>query len=527
MRIFGLNIGRKKTAQPVPDCRRGWRTIFEPYTGAWQRNEELKVGDLSSYPTLYACLNRIATDIGKLPFVLKGKDGHGIWRPIEHEDYTPVLRKPNGYQTAQQFREAWILSKLMDGNAYILKHRDNRGVVVAMYVLDPSRVRPAVTEAGRVFYEISYGQSQNLLPADYPGEQMMIPASEIIHDRINCLHHPLIGVPPLTAAAMAAGKNIRILRNSSSFFENNAQPGGIVTAPAGISEEDAAKLERFFNDNFTGEKSGRIGVVGADLKFSPFAFKAADSQLVEQMRYSDEQICQPFGVPPFKIGIGSIPAGLGVDEINLLYMEDALHGHIIAMESLLAEGLGTAPYRVDMPEIELMRMDHQRKANYHGTLRDKGIETVNEARLHFDYGPLEGGDTVYMQQQDFPLDQVRLNRIVSGASSEGGTGAAATEGNIQQEALNGAQVTALQGIIFAVAQGQLDAETARALIEVAFPLVTNEQIDAMLENATSLAPAEPATEPEGDADEVRRLTAELWQHKALQATQEDLRCLTP
>lgn len=402
---------RQKTAQPVPDYRRGWRTIFEPYTGAWQRNEELKVGDLSSYPTLYACLNRIATDIGKLPFVLKGKDGHGIWRPIEHEDYTPVLRKPNGYQTAQQFREAWILSKLMDGNAYILKQRDNRGVVVAMYVLDPSRVRPAVTEAGRVFYEISYGQSQNLLPADYPGEQMMIPASEIIHDRINCLHHPLIGVPPLTAATIAAGKNIRILRNSSSFFENNAQPGGIVTAPAGISEEDVAKLERFFNDNFTGEKSGRIGVVGADLKFSPFAFKAADSQLVEQMRYSDEQICQPFGVPPFKIGIGSIPAGLGVDEINLLYMEDALHGHIIAMESLLAEGLGTAPYRVDMPEIELMRMDHQRKANYHGTLRDKGIETVNESRLHFGYAPLEGGDTVYMQQQDFPLDQVRLNRI--------------------------------------------------------------------------------------------------------------------
>lgn len=415
MRIFGLTIGREKSAQPVPDYRRGWRTIFEPYTGAWQRNEELKVGDLSSYPTLYACLNRIATDIGKLPFVLKRKDEHGIWRPVENGAYSPVLRKPNGYQTAQQFREAWILSKLMDGNAYILKQRDNRGVVVAMYVLDPSRVRPMVSDAGRVFYQLAYGQSQNLLPEGYPAGEVVVPASEIIHDRINCLHHPLIGVPPLTAATIAAGKNIRILRNSSSFFENNAQPGGIVTAPAGISEEDVAKLERFFNDNFTGEKSGRIGVVGADLKFSPFAFKAADSQLVEQVRYSDEQICQPFGVPPFKIGIGSIPAGLGVDEINLLYMEDALHGHIIAMESLLAEGLGTAPYRVDMPEIELMRMDHQRKAEYHGTLRDKGIETVNESRLQFGYAPLEGGDTVYMQQQDFPLDQVRLNRIAPAA----------------------------------------------------------------------------------------------------------------
>lgn len=411
MRIFGLTIGRRKSAQAVPDYRRGWRRIMEPYTGAWQRNEEISVGDLSSYPTLYACLSRIATDIGKLPFQLKRQDEHGIWRPVEAAAYSPVLRKPNGYQTAQQFRESWALSKLVDGNAYILKQRDARGVVVALYVLDPCRVRPAVTDAGRVFYEISYGQSQNLLPADYPGEQMMIPASEIIHDRINCLHHPLIGVPPLTAAAMAAGKNIRILRNSSAFFENSANPGGLVSGPAGLSEDDAAKLQEFFNANFTGDKSGKIAVVGADLKFTPFAFKAADSQLVEQMRYSDEQICQPFGIPPFKIGIGSIPAGLGVDSINLLYMEDALHGHILAMETLLTEGLDTKPYRVDMPEIELMRMDHQRKADYHGTLRDKGIEAVNEARLHFDYAPLEGGDTVYMQQQDFPLDQVRHNRI--------------------------------------------------------------------------------------------------------------------
>lgn len=412
MRIFGLNIGRKKTVQPVPDYRRGWRTIFEPYTGAWQRNEELKVGDLSSYPTLYACLNRIATDIGKLPFQLKREDEHGIWRVARNADYDPVLRKPNGYQTQQQFRESWILSKLIDGNAYILKQRDNRGVVVALYVLDPSKVRPAVTDAGRVFYELRYSQSQNLLPADYPGEQMMIPASEIIHDRINCLHHPLIGIPPLCAATISAGKNIRILRNSSAFFENSANPGGLVSGPAGLSEDDAAKLQEFFNANFTGDKSGKIAVVGADLKFTPFAFKAADSQLVEQMRYSDEQICQPFGIPPFKVGIGSIPAGLGVDAINQLYYADALQSHIEAMENLLDEGLGIAhPMGVELDLWPLLRMDVGQQADVEVKLVGGGIKAPNEARHAFDLPPLEGGDTVYMQQQDFPLDQVRLNRI--------------------------------------------------------------------------------------------------------------------
>ena len=413
MRIFGFNITREKAAQPVTDWRRGWRVIHEPYTGAWQKNDELKRGDLTCYPALYACLNRITQDIGKLPFLLKKKGANGIWDVAENPAWSPVLRKPNGYQTAQQFREAWILSKLLDGNTFVLKQRDNRGVVTSLYVLDPCRVEPLVSESGRVFYRLSYGSPNNLLPESYGGEQITVPASEIIHDRINPFHHQLLGVPPLCAAALAAGKNIRILRNSSAFFENAANPGGLVSGPAGLSVEDADKLQEFFNANFTGEKSGRIAVIGADLKFTPFAFKAADSQLVEQMRYSDEQICQPFGIPPFKIGIGSIPAGLGVDAINLLYHEDALSGHIEAMENLLDEALGLpADWGIWLDTDPLFRMDEGKKADVATKLVGGGVETPNEGRRRFNLPPLEGGDTVYMQQQDFPLDQVRKNKIV-------------------------------------------------------------------------------------------------------------------
>ena len=413
MRLFGFNITRQKTVQPVNDWRRGWRVIHEPYSGAWQKNDELKRGDLTCYPALYACLNRITQDIGKLPFALKRRGSNGIWSESENPAWSPVLTKPNGYQTAQQFRESWILSKLTDGNAFILKQRDQSNKVRALYVLDPCRVTPMVSEGGRVFYRLNYSSANNLLPDDYGGEQITISASEIIHDRINPFHHQLIGVPPLCAAAIAAGKNIRILRNSSAFFENAANPGGVVAGPAGLSEDEADKLQEFFNSNFTGERSGKIAVIGADLKFTPFAFKAADSQLVEQMRYSDEQICQPFGIPPFKIGIGAIPAGLGVDAINLLYHEDALSGHIEAMENLLDEALSLpADWGIWLDTSPLFRMDEGAKADVATKLVGGGVETPNEGRLRFNLPPLEGGDTVYMQQQDFPLDQVRKNKIV-------------------------------------------------------------------------------------------------------------------
>lgn len=418
--IFGAlrnAMSAKKALHTIPT--RGWhRIIREPYAGAWQRNDEERAETLLGYPTLYACLNRIAQDIGKLPYRLMLEQDNGIWvTDKSNTSYWPVLRKPNHYQTAQQFREAWVLSKLQHGNTYILKGFDERGVVNRLYVLDPCRVMPMVSDSGDVFYQLNYRDSANLLPAEYPGEQLIVPARDIIHDRINCLFHQLVGVPPLCAGYWPAVKNLKILKDSTKFFTNGAQPGGILTAPAGMSEDDAAQVKAYWDENFTGENRGKVGVIGADMKFTPFAFKAADSQLVEQMRYSDEQICQPFGIPPFKIGIGSIPAGLGVDAINQLYYADALQGHIESMENLLDEGMKISrPLGVELDLEPLLRMDVGKQAEVAVKLVGGGIKTPNEGRLPFNLPPLDGGDTVFLQQQDLPLEQARLNRSPNAVS---------------------------------------------------------------------------------------------------------------
>lgn len=414
MRIFGLEVTlAKKALTPVPQ-RRGWRALVrEPFAGAWQRDLEEERGTVLTYPTLYACLNRISSDIGKLPFVLKTEGDDGIWRSaLTNTAYWPVLRKPNGYQTAQQFREAWMLSKLTQGNTYALKGRDERQVANKLWILDPFSVQPLVSESGDVFYQLNYHTASNLLPQNYPGEHLIVPAAEIIHDRMNCFHHQLIGVPPLCAAHWPAVKNLKILKDSTSFFSNGANPGGILTAPAGMSDEDAQLVKDYWDTEFQGAKAGNVAVVGADMKFTPFAFKSADNQMVEQMRYSDEQICQPFGIPPFKVGIGSIPAGTKPDEVNQMYYGDALQTHIEAMENLLDEGLGISrPMGVELDLGPLLRMDVGKQAEVETKLVSGNVKTPNEARLAFNLVPLEGGDTVYMQQQDYPLDQVSKNQI--------------------------------------------------------------------------------------------------------------------
>jgi HK97 family phage portal protein len=419
MRILGLEIKRaSKALSAVPAGGRSWwggawGRIQEPFSGAWQQNAELECNsDILCYPTVYACVTAISQDIGKMPFLLVEEQANRVWKTVQNPAFSPVLRKPNGYQTAAQFREAWQLSKLIQGNTYVLKRRDNRNVVIELYVLDPTRVMPLVSERGEVYYQL-YGDPLNTLPDGYPRESLVVPASEIIHDRAATLHHWLIGVPPLCAAYWPAVKNLRILKSAAQFFGNNAKPGGILTAPAGISQEDAANIQAFWQTAYTGVNAGKVAVIGADMKFTDLGgASSADSQLVEQMQYSDKQICQAFRIPPYVVGAGEIPAGMKVDDVMNTYERLALQGPVQHMEELLTEGLAiSSPMKVNVDEAVLTRMDVQKRAEVWGKLSSDGVATPNEARIQFNLAPLEGGDTVYMQQQDFPLDQVRLNKI--------------------------------------------------------------------------------------------------------------------
>lgn len=411
MKILGFEIGRTKSyiaADSVPKNNGGFRTIFESFTGAWQRNHTENVMTVNTYPTLYACVSRIASDIGKLPFGLIKYDPDGTYSPTENQFYSPVLNKPNDYQTQNQFRESWILSKLLKGNTYVLKGRNNKDIVNALYVLDPDMVTPMITPSGAVFYQIDSNQANALNSVT---ESIRVPASEIIHDRAMCLFHPLVGISPLAAAYLPTLKNTKILKRGISEYGTD-RPFGILTVPAGMDDKDAKETAEWWKNNYPGID---IAAIGADVKFSALSGKATDSQMVEQMKYSDQQICQPFGMPPFKIGIGTIPAGISVDELNLLYYMDALQPLIEHMEKLLDEGLGI-PSRIGLSlnTEPLFRMD-EGKITEIEVKKVKGMITKpDEARRRLNYKPTDGGDTLWGQHQDYPLGVLAARTEVKG-----------------------------------------------------------------------------------------------------------------
>lgn len=395
---------RPKALSPPAESRGGWFPVIrESFAGAWQKNIELDQNTVLSFHAVYACVTLIASDISKLRVKLVEHDAKaGIWVETTNPAYSPVLRRPNPYQNRIQFFETWILSKLMRGNTYVLKRRDNRGVVVALYVLDPSRVRPLVSDDGAVFYELQPDNLSNVGPA------VIVPQREIIHDRMNTLFHPLVGVSPIYAGALAATQGLRIQNNSARFFGNNSQPGGILTADKPISDSQAEQFKSHWEDNFGGDNYGRVAVLGGGLKYVQLAVTAEDAQLIEQLKWSAEVVCSTFHVPPYKIGIGAMPTYNNIQALNVEYYSQCLQKLIEDAELCLddglgiGEGVGPAPILgTEFDTDNLLRMDSVTLAEVTDKL--KSVATPDEQRRPWGLPPTPGGDVVYRQQQDFSL----------------------------------------------------------------------------------------------------------------------------
>lgn len=389
----------KQLALSGVDSGRGWVTLFRSDLG-WQNDTKITQDDAVAFSPVYSCVTLIAGDIGKVCLRLMERKGR-IWQEAVDRDISPVLRKPNHYQTRQQFIETWVISKLLHGNAYILKMRDGRGVVVSLYVLDPNRVTPLVAPDGSVYYQLQRDDLSKLAN-DMPA----IPAKEIIHDRMECLFHPLVGISPLFAALLSAKQGLRIQQNSERFFRNQSRPGGMLTAPDTIDDETAARLKAEFEKNFSGENIGRLFVAGDGLEYRAMSDNALNSQLVEQLKLSAEQVCSAFHVPAYMIGAGPTPSYNNIEALNMQYYSQCLQKLFNAIEDLLDDGLGlwASNYRTEFDLEELLRMDSAARVKAAAERVGAGIAAPNEERERLGLPPVAGGNSPFLQQQNFSLE---------------------------------------------------------------------------------------------------------------------------
>lgn len=386
--------------------------VREPYTGAWQNNDPLTTESALANPSVFGAVSRISQDISKIaPPLLLERDRHGFWTETSNPAYSPVLRRPNHYQTAQQFIEMWVLSKVLWGNAYILKSRDERTVVNALHMLDPARVKVLTAPDGSVYYEL---QSNDLAGMPESSQPVVIPAREIIHDRWNCLYHPLCGVSPLSALAGAVAQAKAIQDNSTTFFAKGARPSGTLSTPTKLDPMQAARLKA----DASNWKSGEQLILEMGLKYEAVSTTASQSQLIEQLGWTEEKICEVLGLPISILNSSKQPPYANAEASQLQYKSQCLEPHLVSIATCLGDGLDLPSYlTIEFDDALLIWMDTTSRVNAAKTAIGSGAVSPNEARDEwFGLGPVPGGESPLAQQQYYTLQALALREPPSAPS---------------------------------------------------------------------------------------------------------------
>lgn len=455
-----------------------WPRVLEPYAGAWQQNVTIDRTIVAAYWAVFACVTLIAKDISKLMPTVMQKVGK-IFEADEKDPLNALLKKPNHYQTRLEFLFMWVVSELLWGNTYVLKRRDENGKVDALYILDPCRVTVLVSDDGGVYYQLS---TDNL--SEIQETTITVPASEIIHDRMYTLYHPLVGVSPIFACGIAAMQGNAIMQNSATFFANMSRPSGLLTAPGAISDTVAARLKTTWETNYSGVNMGRVAVLGDGLKYEAMTVNAHDSQLIEQLKMSGEMVAACYHVPGYKIGVGNAPSVNNTASLNQQYYDQCLQYIIEKLELRLDEGLEVEPPReVWLDLTGLLRMDPQSRYEAHSKAISGGWLSPNEARREEDLPPVEGGDTPYLQQQNYSLAAL-AKRDAQGPPPA-------------SPPITGQQAGAVRDLMESISQGKISVGASRLMLKLLAPNVSEDQIGIITAGAEK---KDPITEEDDDED---------------------------
>lgn len=351
-----------------------------------------------TFPAVFASIDIISSDIARLPMRHYIDDGTER-QEVKNSWPVRVLDHPNEYQTGFDLMKGLIASQLFRGNGYLYPFWNKRQQIDELHCLYPDHVW--VYRSGRdIFYRVS---AEPLADLDYA---TMVPPRNMFHHRMLYIGDPLFGLTPMLAAAISSQAGLKILHSANRFFGRMSRPSGILTTAQKIDPAKADAIKERWRRVYAGEEGAGDTVVLEDgLDWKPLTMTAVDAQLIDQLRYSVEDVARVYRLPLFMLGDLTKVSYSSSEQLTRIYWMGCLAAHMEALESRLSRffGLDGRHEYLEFDLDALFRTEMQTRIEALAKSVQGGIRTPNEARRIEGLNAVEGGDTVFMQQQMVPV----------------------------------------------------------------------------------------------------------------------------
>lgn len=244
--------------------------------------------------TVLACVNAIGSAMASLPAYVYRLLDKGREIAEAHPIARLIANGPNEHQSWPDWVEWTLASALLRGNALSEILTDARGAVVELRPIPWDWCSVQLLPSGRLAYDVVeithlYGGT---------GRPRRLLQGEVLHLRDRS-DDGLIGRSRLQRAAAAVQSGLSMQAFGNALYLNGARPSGTLTAAGQISDETAGRLKREFENSFAGpHNAARVIVTGDGLKFEPMSITPEDAEFLASRRFSVEELCRLYGVPP-------------------------------------------------------------------------------------------------------------------------------------------------------------------------------------------------------------------------------------
>jgi phage portal protein BeeE len=188
----------------------------------------------------------------------------------------------------------------------------------------------------------------------------------------------------------------------------------VLTAPGKIGKVTAERLKDQWEENYSRGNFGRTAILGDGLEYKPLTINATDAQLIEQLRWSSEDVARVYRVPAFMLGDLTKVSYRNSEQMARTYYQGCLQYHLEAIELAFEKAFELSnDQHIEFDLESLFRMEIDTRFKAYETGIRSGFMTINNVRAKEGLPPVPGGDEPLVQMQYVPLsvsvEQAKVN----------------------------------------------------------------------------------------------------------------------
>lgn len=263
-----------------------WSWFFnrESYSG-----KSVTVETAMTNATFWACVRITALALSALPLKMTRKMANGSREDASDHFLAELLGdSPNVDQTSLEYWESVVCWLLVTGNGISEISLSGRDRVTALRVLP--NAYPFRKQNGTLVYKwMDRGKEQEL------------PRDKVFHIKGFGFGGDS-GLSVVRYGVQTFGTALATEETAGKMFANGMQANGILKSSAVLKQPQREQLQQIMERYAGSDNAGKLMILEAGLEYQRLTLSPVDAQMLEHRRFSVEEICRWFGVPPVVIG---------------------------------------------------------------------------------------------------------------------------------------------------------------------------------------------------------------------------------